>query len=233
MTSGARRSSSDSAAMARRAGAPRAPRGAPSAPPARPVPAPDPGRRGGRRGALGARERRTAAGAGRRAPAGQGCRARDTVVAGLRVRSGPLLGHRRRLRRRSAPRSRSASSAACRATWWIPGSVAVVAFGRDHDVRRADRARPDLQPVHAAAAGADAQRRARSRPQGGRRRRAGLRHGRQQAHDRGERVRQRARAHEARRALRQPPRATSAATRRGSSSRTSSGTSATTTCRGG
>ena len=76
----------------------------------------------------------------------------------------------------------------------------------DHDLRRPDRARPDLQPVHAAAGGADAQRRARPRREGRRRRRAGLRHGRQPAHDRGERLRQRARAHEARRALRQPAR---------------------------
>ena len=85
-----------------------------AATPAGPVPAPDPGRRGGRRSAVGARERRTAAAAGRRAPAGEGCRARDTVLARIRVRSRPVLGHRRGVRRRSAPRSRSASSVACR-----------------------------------------------------------------------------------------------------------------------
>ena len=73
---------------------------------------------------------------------------------------------------------------------------------RDHHLRGPDRPRPGVQQVHAGAGGRAAQRRAGARGRGRRRRRPGVRDGRLAPHDRRQRVCDRARAHEARRALR-------------------------------
>ena len=146
-----------------------------------------------------------------RARAGQGRRAGRPSPGRLGAATSPspqAIGAR--VRRRRAARCWSAACAASAADWWMPGAAAVVAFGVDHHLRRPDRARPDLQPVQAAAGG---RRRAATcstlAKQAGRRRRRGLRDRRPRAHDRGQRLRQRARPHEARRALRQPAATTS------------------------
>ena len=88
--------------------------------------------------------------------------------------------------------------------WWIPGSVLAVGFATASHLPGPGRPRPDLQPLHGAARGPHARRRAGAGPRGGRRRRPGLRGRRQPAHDGLQRLRHRAGAHEARGPLRQP-----------------------------
>ena len=75
---------------------------------------------------------------------------------------------------------------------------------RDHDLALPGGDRPAVQRLRAAAAGADAPRRARAGRQGGRGRGGGLPRGRQPAHHGGERLRRRPREDQAGGALRQP-----------------------------
>ena len=115
--------------------------------------------------------------------------------------------------------------------WWIPGAVAVVAFGAVDHVRRPDRARPRCSTRSRACRRASCDRRCSTLA-----RRAGVDvgevydDGRVAPDDGRERVRDRARPHEAGRALRHPRRGLHARRDADWSSRTSSATCATTTC---
>ena len=86
--------------------------------------------------------------------------------------------------------------------WWIPGAAVVVAFGAITTYAGPVVLDPLFNDFKRAAARRAALRRARAGAQGRRRRGRGLRDGRLAPHDRRERVRDRARPHQARRALR-------------------------------
>ena len=104
----------------------------------------------------------------------------------------------------SAPRPRSALMRRFPRSWWIPGSVLAVGFATASHLPGPGRPGPGLQPLHGAARGPHARRRAGARPRGGGRRRPGLRGRREPAHDGLQRLRHRAGADQARGPLRQP-----------------------------
>ena len=164
-------------------------------------------------------------------------RARDVglVTQGWRGWAGDVaksqaIGARlRRGRRRAADRRH----APLRPPLVDPGRGRGGRVRRGHHLRRARRPRPALQHVQAAAGRPDALRRPRARQARRGRRRPGLRGRRLAPHERRQRLRERARPHQARGALRQPAEATSPPPRCGSSSPTSSATCATATCRAG
>ena len=107
-------------------------------------------------------------------------------------------------------------------------------FGVAFTYAGAGRARPAVQPLHAAARrAARAPTCSSSRGKAGRQRRRGLRGRRLAAHDGRQRLRDRHRPHQARRALRHAAEGLHAGRGRGSSSPTSSATCATATCRTG
>ena len=167
-------------------------------------------RRGGRRRALRRAHRRAAARWRRSRASARSTSACDAVLG--RVGRRP-----RQVRRRSARSSRGAGAALLLALMRRFPRALVAARRRGGGrgrrglpVRRPGRARPDLQPLHAAAAGPDPQRRARAGPPGGGEGRPGLRGRRLPPHDGGQRLR-----HRPRRA----PSASSSTTRCSSASR--------------
>ena len=88
------------------------------------------------------------------------------------------------------------------ARWWIPGTAVVIAFGVITTYAGPVVLDPLFNDFKRVPRGRAALRRARAGAQGRRRRRPGLRDGRVAPHDGGERVRDRARPHQAGRALR-------------------------------
>ena len=86
--------------------------------------------------------------------------------------------------------------------WWLPAAGGSVLVGAVFSTLAPVAARPDLQRVHAAAGGRDARRRARARRGGRRQGRRGLLGRREPAHDRRQRLRDRARADQADRPVR-------------------------------
>ena len=156
-------------------------------------------------------------------------RAVDVGLSPSRWPAGSWTSSRRRRSARSTPaigglRRRWRWSAASRATGGRPPRCLVVAYGVVTHLPLSGRDRSALQPLRAAAARRAALRRAAARGsrRGGRGR--GLPGGRQPADERAQRLRERARPHQARRPLRQPDRGLPA--RRGARrwSRTSSAT---------